>query len=446
MLRALILEDDEDSRVALATLVEQEGFTVASAGTLAEAREQLTDHVPDIALVDQFLPDGSGLELLEQLDVSTEAVLITGHANVESAIEALRLRVRDYLVKPIDVLRLRTILSHVIRTRQLKREVEELRSALLELGRFGPLIGSSTAMQRVYDEIGRVAPTELSVLVTGESGTGKELVAQALHGLSARREGPWRAVNCGAISPSLIESELFGHERGAFTGATRQHRGVFEQSDGGTLFLDEIADMPMELQVKLLRVLETGTLHRVGGEKATPVDVRVVAATNRDPEEAVTQGRLREDLFYRLGSFRIRLPPLRERDRDVELLADHFRVQLNRDHGVNKRFGPGVSDRLLAHSWPGNVRELRNMIQQAWVVSDEEIPAAALPLGNGAAREAPASGERVSLEVGTSLAEAERRLTLMTLERLGGDKRRAADVLGISLKTLYNRLRSYGVH
>jgi len=442
MLHALILEDDGDSRQALAALVDQEGFSVSAAATLAEARRLVGAQAPDIALVDQSLPDGSGLDLLEELEAQgTETVVITGHASVDSAVQALRLRVRDYLVKPIDVLRLKTILGHVTRTRELKREIATLRNALLELGRFGGMIGSSPGMQEVYQAILRVAPTDVPVLIVGESGTGKELVAEALHGLSSRTEREWRAVNCAAISPTLIESELFGHEKGSFTGATRQHRGFFEQASGGTLFLDEIAEMPLELQAKLLRALESGMILRVGGERPVPVDVRVIAATNRDPDEAVRDGRIREDLYYRIGAFRIRLPPLRDRGEDLMLLAEHFLSRLNKERATNKRFTRGVRERLPAYSWPGNVRELHNAVQQAYLVADDEITPQCFLLGEGEAR----SNGKIAIEIGVSLAEADRRLILATLDRFAGDKKKAAETLGISLKTLYNRLHAYGL-
>ncbi|MGH7858771.1 MAG: sigma-54-dependent transcriptional regulator, partial [Candidatus Binatia bacterium] len=441
MLHAFILDDDPTARSALAELVETEGFAVTVAGSIAEARERLTQNVPDVALVDQFLPDGNGLDIIEELENLgvTDTVLITGNANVESAIGALRLRVRDYLIKPIDVLRLKVILANILRTRELKREIGALRGALLELGRFGPLIGASAAMQRVYDMIEKVAGSEITVLITGESGTGKEVVANALHGLSRRRNGPFRAVNCGAISPTLIESELFGHERGSFTGAARLHRGYFEQAGLGTLLLDEITEMPKELQVKLLRALETRTITRIGGEQPLPIDVRVIAASNQDPDEAVSRGDLRQDLLYRLSGFRLNLPPLREREDDVQLLAEHFLGQMNRTEGSMKRFGAGVAEKLHGYSWPGNVRELKNVVQQAFIMAEEEIGPELVPSPNGT-RNGDAD---CSLPVGTSLAEADRQLILATLEKYGGNKRKTAEVLGISLKTLYNRLRAY---
>jgi DNA-binding NtrC family response regulator len=320
--------------------------------------------------------------------------------------------------------------------------VSDLRGELRELGRFGPMVGRSAAMQAVYDLIARVAPTQATVFITGESGTGKELVAQTIHRLSTRRGKPMVALNCGAISPTLIESELFGHERGSFTGADRRRAGYFEEAAGGTLFLDEISEMPIELQVKLLRVLETESVTRVGASEPIRVDVRVIAASNRDPRKAVEEGTLREDLLYRLNVFPIHLPPLRERTGDVELLADHFLEELNEREGTTKRFSAAAIDRLCALAWPGNVREIKNVVERAAILADTTIEPAALPEVQGG--HAPQTTDAtLQLRVGTSIAEVERRLILATLGQLEGDKKRAAEVLGISLKTLYNRLNVY---
>jgi DNA-binding NtrC family response regulator len=444
MLSALVLEDDELSRAALVEMVESEGFRALPAGSLAEARAVAQHRTVDIALLDLVLPDGSGLEIMRQLQscASTQIVLITGSASVDSAVEALRLGAADYLTKPIDADRLKTILLSVARTRDLKRELDAMRGALFELGSFGPLIGASKAMQEVYDLVGKVAPTEVSVLLTGESGTGKEEVATVIHSLSPRRGRRFVAVNCGAVSPTLIESELFGHEKGSFTGAMRQHKGLFEQASGGTLFLDEITEMPPEAQVKLLRALETSTITRVGGEQTMKVDVRLVAATNENPESAVTAGKLRHDLLYRMSSFRITLPPLREREQDIDLLADYFVAQLQREYKTEKRLTKETSEFLHGHPWKGNVRELKNAIQRAFIVAGEEITPDCLPPEIHGRVDAQ-GGEGLYLRVGSSLAENERRLILATLEHVSGSKRKAAELLGISLKTLYTRLSSY---
>ncbi|HKA13496.1 MAG TPA: sigma-54 dependent transcriptional regulator, partial [Myxococcota bacterium] len=306
-LLALIVDDDDEFRTSVALLAKREGFETRVAGSLGEARKLILDTAPDLVLVDLRLPDGEGLELLADTApaADTEFVVVTGNASVETAISAMRDGVIDYLTKPFDPARLTGVLANVARTRGLKRELNGLRWQLRRLGRFGKLVGGSAPMQQVYNLIARVAPTTATVLIVGESGTGKELVAETLHELSRRKDKPLFAVNCGAVSPNLIESELFGHEKGSFTGADRRHIGYFERAAGGTLLLDEITEMNPELQVKLLRVLESGHFLRVGGNDPIESDVRILAATNRDLAEAVSSGALREDLYYRLNVFTI---------------------------------------------------------------------------------------------------------------------------------------------
>jgi two-component system, NtrC family, response regulator AtoC len=448
MPQALIVDDDPHFLRGLADLVRREGFETDTAGSLAEASKKLDASMPDLVITDLVLPDGQGIELVKRLQLVSrvEVVMITGMATMDSAREALQAGARDYLTKEeIELPRLQAVLANVRTRQELKEEIGSLQKELRKLGRFGPLIGGSPAMQKVYDLISRVAPTDATVLVTGESGTGKELVAQTLHEQSRRKKHPFLPLNCGAVPPNLIESELFGHERGSFTGATQLHRGYFERVSGGTLFLDEITEMPMELQVKLLRVLETGTVMRVGGDEPFQVDVRVVAATNRNPEGAVADGKLREDLLYRLNVFPIRLPPLRDRGEDVERLAEHFLAILNDgDTEHPKRLSAAACERLRAYPWPGNVRELKNVLQRAFIMSEREVELDLLPGGDGDGGPAgPTAPAAHALPVGSSLAEVERRLILATLEHYSGDKKRAAEVLGISLKTLYNRLNLY---
>lgn len=311
------------------------------------------------------------------------------------------------------------------------------------------LIGASAAMDAVRRMIVRVAPTDSAVLICGESGCGKELVAESLHSGSPRAEGPFVAINCGAIPATLIEAELFGYEKGSFTGASRTHAGVFERADGGTLLLDEFTEMPLEMQARLLRVLESKRVRRVGAETEIPVDVRVLAATNRSPVEAVEAGHLREDIYYRLAVVLIRLPPLRERMDDVPVLADFFLAQLNRRHDSDKRFSPAMRERLAQYDWPGNVRQLRNAIERAFVLCDgvldvdHDFGAAPARAHGQGARHRPDDGLSITLPIGTSLFEIERAFILATLEHYGGDKRRAANVLGCSVKTLYNKLHLY---
>jgi DNA-binding NtrC family response regulator len=443
MLHALLVDDDDDFLAGLTEIAEQEGFAVATVGTLEAARDHLSREPVDIAVVDLALPDGKGTALLEELrDTTTDAIIVSGVATLDSAIDALRLGALDYLTKPLDLRRLRAVFANAARVRSLKEQVGALRGELRQFGRFGRMVGNSQPMQKVYDLITRVAPTDASVLITGESGTGKELVAQAIFELSSRRHRPFIPVDCGAIAPTLIESELFGHERGSFTGATQQRRGHFERASGGTLFLDEITEMPVELQVKLLRVLESRMLRRVGGESTIPVSVRVIAASNIPPRAAIEAGKLREDLFYRLNVFPISLPPLRDRDQDVLLLAEYFLEAINHVEEAAKRLSEGAKERIRAYPWPGNVRELKNELERAFIMSESmiELDELALP-------PPPAPAVRIEAKeppkVGVSLDESERELILATLERCGGDKRKTAEILGISVKTLYNRLHVY---
>jgi two-component system response regulator AtoC len=439
--RALIVDDDPGFLLGLAELVRREGFAVASAGSLKQAREEIAANPPDILLVDLRLPDGSGLDLLAGLEPTRapEVLLITGDASVETAVDALRRGAIDYLTKPVDFARIKMALANVTRTLEMKGEIGALRGELRKLGRFGPLIGTSPAMQTVYDLISRVARTDASVLINGETGTGKDLVALTIHSLSGRSKEAFLPVNCGAISANLIESELFGHERGSFTGADRSHKGYFERAHRGTLFLDEITEMPLELQVRLLRVLESATLTRVGGNEPIRIDVRVLAATSLRAEEAAATGKLREDLFYRLNVFPITLPPLRERGKDVDLLAEQCLGELNEASGTAKHFTRACLERLRRHGWPGNVRELKNVIQRAFILAEEDVGVDSLPLG--VTEVVPASS--VVMRVGTPIAEMERRLILVTLDQCEGDKKKAADLLKISVKTLYNRLNEY---
>ena len=438
--RALIVDDDPGFLEGLTELVKREGFVVSSAASLKQAREQMAANPPDILLVDLNLPDGTGLDLVEGLEPEfvPEVVLITGSASVETAVESLRRGVADYLTKPVDFGRVKMALANVSRALEMRGEITTLRSELRKLGRFGPMVGSSPAMQKVYDLIARVAATDACVLISGETGTGKELVAETIHRLSRRSRQPFLPMNCGALSAHLIESELFGHERGSFTGAEKMHKGYFERAHGGTLFLDEVTEAT-DIQVRLLRALETSTITRVGGTEPVKVDVRVVAATSRRVDEAVAAGKLREDLFYRLNVFPIQLPPLRERGDDIELLADHVLAELNREAGTAKHFTRPCLDRLHRHSWPGNVRELQNVIRRAFILAEGDVGVDSLPLEVNE----ELSATSLVTRVGTPIAEVEKRLILATLEHCDGDKKKAADVLKISLKTLYNRLNEY---
>ena len=477
MTHALIVDDDVDAAAMLSELIALQGLTVATANSLRDARKQLALQTPDLVLLDLRLPDGSGMDLFSdpELVADSEVVLMTGHASLETSILALRLGAVDYLVKPVTLKHLQGVLSRVTKPAVLKAEVAGLTANLASTGNFGQLWGRSPCMLRVYEQISRVAGSGVTVFITGESGTGKEVVAQTIHELSRRRKMPFLGVNCGAISPNLIESEIFGHEKGSFTGADRQHQGFFERAAGGTLFLDEITEMPLDLQVKLLRVLETGRFMRVGAAQSQETDVRIIAATNRSPMQAVADGHLRVDLMYRLNVFPIEMPPLRDRLSDVPLLAGRFLRLIGEQEGKEKSFTQDALDQLSAYHWPGNVRELRNAVQRAYVmatggtIDTQWLPhpagwpkgrapesttetavstAAVAPLPRSAEAlpaEAPAPAPRdaVVIPLGISLAEAEQKLILATLEHYGRQKERTAAALGISLKTLYNRLKQY---
>lgn len=443
MPHVLIVDDDDDTLTLMENLVSQEGLSVSTANSLNEAQQKISHKKPDLALIDLILPDGKGIDLIQKFEApsTTEIVLMTGHPSLETSIQALRLGASDYLIKPINVKHVKSILSRIAHPTELKGEINNLREELRKLGRYGHLLGSSPTMQKLYDQISRVAPTSATVLITGESGTGKELVAQTLHDMSRRRKQMFLPVNCGAISPQLIESEMFGHEKGSFTGATREHKGYFERANGGTLFLDEITEMPIELQVKLLRVLETGFFMRVGSDREIETDVRVIAATNRIPEEAVASGKLREDLLYRLQVFPIQLPLLRDRGDDVELLANHFLALFNESEETQKYFSPATVEALKRFHWPGNVRELRNVIHRAYIMANDVIGINCLPHELNAIN--IPKGPSFTVKVGSTIADIERLLIFATLNEYGGNKEKASETLGLSLKTLYNRLHQY---
>ena len=446
MPHALLVDDDSDAAETMAMLIANEGFTVATAGSLRDARRQMSLQEPDIVLLDLMLPDGSGMELIADVKTlpNAELVLITGHASLDTSIQALRLGASDYLVKPMSLKQLQGVLSRVTKPSALKAVAGDLESKLEDEGHFGSLWGRSQPMRRVYQQIVRVAPTAVPVFITGESGTGKEVVARTLHDLSRRRGNPFLGVNCGAVSPHLMESEIFGHEKGSFTGADRQHLGFFERTNGGTLFLDEITEMPLDLQVKLLRVLESGTFMRVGSTQVQETDVRIVAATNRSPNEAVSRGKLREDLLYRLNVFPIHLPPLRDRLDDIPLVAQHFLGQIGEREGAQKKITPSVLERFAGYRWPGNVRELRNVVYRAYVMtSGATIEDDCLPQASGQPSGGTTSPTTLTVRIGATLADVERQFTLATLEHLGRHKEKTAATLGVSLKTLYNRLKEY---
>jgi DNA-binding NtrC family response regulator len=442
--RVLIVEDDAAARAGLEQLVKAWGFIAESAADGEEALEKVTTFRPAIVITDMVMPRMDGLALLRALqqqgaDVTT--LLLTAQGTVETAVEAMKEGAYDYLTKPVDLKRLKILLDKIVERLETVREVKALRRQLREHGTFGPLIGSAPEMRKLYQIIEQAAPTSASVLIMGESGTGKELVAQTIHQLSPRAAFPFVAINCAAIPETLLESEIFGHEKGAFTGAADRRAGCFELADHGTLFLDEIGEMTPATQVKLLRVLQERTFRRLGGRQEQSVDVRVIAATNIDPAEAVQKGRLREDLYYRLNVFAMKLPTLRDRKEDLPLLIQSF---INEFNARNQRSIAGVDHeamRLLEHyQWPGNVRELRNVIERATILAPGPFiePAHLPPVVTH--EPGPEPQAQVALGPGTTVEEAERRLIMMTLEHTRDNKTRAAEILGISLKTLHNKL------
>jgi two-component system, NtrC family, response regulator AtoC len=446
MPHALIVMQDQETRRRLAEAVRAEAFTVSLADGVEEGVKRIGEDSPDLLLLDLCFRDGSAVDILEEArNAGVGSAVLVGAAGGESPEESLRRNVTAFLGGPFDSQALLPILNQVANSTATSEEVARERERI-ESGHFGRLVGISDAMRRLYKLLSRVAPSQASVFLSGESGVGKEMVARTIHDLSPRRRKPFVPVNCGAISPNLMESELFGHEKGSFSGASRRRRGYFEQADGGTLFLDEITEMPSDLQVKLLRVLESGKVMRVGAEQSVQVDVRILAATNREPKAAIEENRMREDLYYRLRVLHIGIPPLRERVEDIPLLAEVLLEEISAREGVTKELCPEILAVLKDYDWPGNVRELRNALYTAYLLSDgERVVAKCLPPEvQGGVHHTDPGARVVHIPVGTSIKEAERRLILTTLAHLEGRKSKAAEILEVSLKTLYNRLHDYG--
>jgi len=448
--RVLIVEDEENERTGLAELVSSWGYRTDTAADGIEALDKVAAFAPAVVITDIKMPRMGGMELVERLadlSQSVAVVMVTAQKTTDTAFHAGRLGVQDYIEKPIDFRRLRSILANITEILQARTENESLRRTLRDKGALGRLVGSSAEMQEIFRLIEMVAPSTASVLITGASGTGKELVARTIHEMSPRRNKPFVPINCAAIPETLIESEIFGHEKGAFTGALERRTGCFELAEGGTLLLDEIGEMPVATQAKLLRVLEDHKLRRLGSKVETSVDVRVLAATNKVPEEAVAQGQLRQDLYYRLNVFNIHMPPLREHKEDIPDLVKSLLAEMSEKH---EREVTDVSEAVLnlfqAYSWPGNVRELRNVLERAVIVcGGGVIESKHLPPGFGqAARPVVRDADGVHLGVGTTVEEAEKQLILKTLQATHNNKTRAAEILGISLKTLHNKLKEYG--
>ena len=450
--KVLIVEDEPHALMGLAELISAWGYRAETARDGVEGWEKALAFDPAIVVTDLKMPRMDGLELLTKLSDAggnVAVVVLTAMGSIQLAVDAMKLGAYDFLQKPVDATRLRTILANATRQRETEIELEVARRRLRETGVLGSMVGNSRAMREIFGLIEQIAPSNVSVLITGESGTGKELVARTLHDLSPRKQRPFVAVNCAAIPESLIESELFGHEKGAFTGAVERRAGCFELATGGTLLLDELGEMPPSTQAKLLRVLEERKFRRLGARNEQEVDVRVLAATNRDPELAVAQGHLRSDLYYRLNVFNVALPPLREHLDDLPAMAEAMLVEMNRKHSRRvSGVAASMLDRMMSYNWPGNARELRNTIERAVILCPDGAPLDVGHLPPGFAKSPglavqASDASLVPVHVGNTVDEVERLLILRTLDSTGQNKTRAAEILAISLKTLHNKLKEY---
>jgi DNA-binding NtrC family response regulator len=442
--RILIADDDVVTQDDWREILAGWGFEASFAEDGDKALELVERHQPHVMLCDLRMPRRNGLDLLaamKERGLNLATVMISGVGQIDDAVRAIKLGAYDYLTKPVDLDRLQILLKNLTSHVKLSEENQRLRRHLAEAGKLGSIIGRSLPMRRVMALIDQVAPSSASILIAGESGTGKEIVARTIHELSARREGPFIALNCAAIPETLIESELFGHERGAFTGADKRRTGCFELAEGGTLFLDEIGEMKIDIQAKLLRVLEERKLRRVGGSTEISVDVRVLAASNRNLESAARDGTFREDLYYRLNVFTVELPPLRERSEDIPLFVEHFLTELETPpHKTVTGLEPDCLEALKAYSWPGNIRELRNVMERALIVTRGPL----ISLDDLPPNLSPKRKARPVFEVtiGTPLHDVEMELAQRTIAYAGGNKSEAARLLGVSLKTLYNWLKA----
>jgi DNA-binding NtrC family response regulator len=449
MQRILIVEDEENARKGYEALLRKWNYEVLGVGAGEDALAKFPEFAPHVILADVELPGMNGLELLGYLAEEIKeipVIIITGRGSDERVVQAIEAGAYWYIEKPLKFPVLQALLKRALERVQDRRQVEALTRELRDAGKLGVLVGSSGAMQDVMRQMEMAAPSTASVLITGETGSGKEMVARSIHMLSPRVARPFVAINCSAIPESLMESEIFGHEKGAFTGAAERRIGCFELAHGGTLLLDEIGEMPPQTQAKLLRVLEDRKVRRLGSKVETPVDVRVLAATNKNPEQAVADGKLRQDLYFRLNVFHIHLPPLREHKADLPLLIEHLLAEISEKHGKKvSGVGADVMDLFKSYPWPGNVRELRNVLERAAIASDRgTINRQHLPVDFGHAP-AVTSGALGGLRfpIGTTVDDVERELIVQTLAATSQNKTRAAELLGISLKTLHNKLKEY---
>jgi len=448
--RILIVEDEDNARKGYEQLLQRWGYEVVGVASAEDALARFSNFQPDTLIADVELPGMNGLDLLQQLGDELRhvpAIIITGKGSEERAVAAIEAGAFWYIEKPLKGPVLRALLDRALSKVRDANNLAVLQRQLRDAGRLGELVGASKPMQEVMRVIEMAGPSSASVLITGETGAGKEIVARTIHKLSPRSAAPFVAINCSAIPETLMESEIFGHERGAFTGAAERRIGCFELADGGTLLLDEIGEMPAPTQAKLLRVLEDRKVRRLGSKTETPVDVRVLAATNKDPEQAVASGHLRQDLYFRLNVFHIHLPPLREHKEDIPLLAEHILRDINSKHGKNVRgIGAEVLDIFMSHTWPGNIRELRNVLERAAIMSEKDlISRSSLPGEFGKLpSKSPSDLSSIKFPVGTTVDAMEKELILQTLQATGNNKTRAAELLGVSLKTLHNKLKEYG--
>src|SRR5580700_89047 len=453
--RVLIADDEENQRAGLAKMIQSWGYAVETAADGQEALDKLSQSQVHVLVTDLMMPRVDGFELLKRLQAQGDpppSIVLTAFGNIETAVETVHdLGAFWFFEKPIQASALKVLLERAANQSRLEEETERLQRQLSYKGVLVDLVGGCGAMQQVFSLIRQVAPSKAAVLIGGESGTGKELVARAVHHLSPRRDGPFVAINCAALPETLMESELFGHEKGAFTGAVERRAGCFELAQHGTLLLDELAEMPVGTQAKLLRVLEDSCVRRLGGKSEIAVDVRVIASTNKVLEDALRKGELREDLYYRLNVFQVPLPPLRQRDGDLPLLTETLIEMLNRKHETRiVDVNAEVKELLRRYSWPGNVRELRNVLERAVILAGEGtitkhhlprdfgVPAGARPV------QQEMEPDAVRLQVGTTVGEAEKALIQLTLKHTRNNKTRAAEILGISHKTLFNKLKEYG--
>jgi two-component system response regulator PilR (NtrC family) len=443
-LRILVVDDEPSMQEMLGIMLQREGYEVTVVGSRAEAARALARGPADMVITDIKLPDGDGLEILRHVRSAapeTSVIVMTAYGSAQTAVAALKMGAHDYLIKPFDIDELKIVVRSALEKQRLEAENLLLKAEFRSQHALDRIIGVSPAMAGVFSLVRTVAPTASTVLLSGESGTGKELVAKAIHALSPRKDGPFISVNCGALTETLLESELFGHMKGAFTDAYQSRRGLFEAANRGTLMLDEIGETSPSMQVKLLRALQERKVRRVGGTDEVNVDVRVIAATNQPLEELVQVGRFREDLFYRINVIPIRIPPLRERREDVPLLAEHFLKRVSQEMGKQvQRISADAMTRLTHHSWPGNVRELENVIERAAIVATGRvITTADLPESFRTGR--PVEAEpTVEIKIGTPLDEVKKTMLRETLKYTGGHKTRAARLLGIDRKTLYGNL------